>query len=185
VLSCGAGLKVGIMPQNGYSFHVGNWLGIGPTSSKPLPEAREGEIVLRISEGISLIGLRDSEVGRALMHRQDWYEKYDWCRQVFPVGTYRLLVPVPETFGKNFAEQQELLGEGEEAAPVALVAVALLCMQQSGHPDPLDDNWSRCGEPSAPGYRVALQWRHGSRFIVDNREDVRIGFFGLSALLKS
>ena len=47
---------------NGFSFDVGTVLGIGAPNAEPLPEAVEGEIVLRLSEGISLIGLRDSDI---------------------------------------------------------------------------------------------------------------------------
>jgi hypothetical protein len=70
VLSCGAGLKVGIMP-NGFSFDVGSVLG-SLLRMPPLPEAKEGDIVLRVSEGICLIGLRDSDVGEELMYHEDW-----------------------------------------------------------------------------------------------------------------
>ncbi len=168
-----------------YSFDVGSVLGIGTADASPLPDATDGEIVLRIAEGISLIGLRDSNVGKQLMHQQDWYGKYDWCRQVFPAGIYRLRVLLLGSYSKTFTEQQALLVEGEAVAPVTLAAVALLCMQRLGHPDPLANKWTLCAEPTATGYRAALIWGGARLLVSDVWDDYRISIVGVSVLRTS
>jgi hypothetical protein len=177
-------LKAFIMSK-GFAFDVGTVLGIGTPIAQLLPESTDGEIVLRLSVSISLIGLRDSDVGKLLMQQDSWYEKYVWCRQVFPAGAYRLLVPVPESFGKNFPEQQELLGEGEKAAPVVLVAAALLCMQRSENSDPLNGKWSRCAEPTAPSRYAVVAWRNGRVSISDCWDEFYDHSVGMSALRTS
>jgi hypothetical protein len=174
------------MSQTLRSFDVSTVLGIGPPCSDPLPAPeRVNEIVLRIPDGLTLIGLRDSAIGQKLMHRQDWYEQYEWCRQALPAGIYRLRIPVPGSYGKSFAEQQAVLPVGEQPAPVVLVAAAMLCMEKSGQPDPLRGTWTRCAESAAPGGRAALAWVVGRLYVVDGWGEGRYGSVGSSSLRTS
>jgi hypothetical protein len=174
------------MSQTQRSFDVSTVLGIGPPCSDPLPAPeRVNEIVLRIPDGLTLIGLRDSAVGLERMHGQDWYEKYEWCRQALPAGIYRLRLPVPESYGKNFAEQQAALPVGEQPAPVVLVAAALLCLRKSGQPDPLQNTWTRCAEPAADGDRAGLAWSGGRLLVLVGWGGCRFDYVGLSSLRTS
>jgi hypothetical protein len=171
---------------SGHAFDVSTVLGIGPPNPDPLPAPEaEHEIVLRIPDGLTLLSLRDSAIGRALMHQQDWYEKYDWCRQALPAGIYHLRIPVSGSFGKSFAEQQALLPEGEQPAPVVLVAAALLCLQKSGQPDRLQKKWTRCAEPTAVGNRAGLTWFVGRLDVIDDWGGGRFDGVGLSSLRTS
>ena len=160
------------MSQKGLSFDVARLLRIGTPDSTPITEAADGEILLRVSEGIHFIGLCDSAIGRELLHRQDWCEKYEWCRQLLPSGLYRLRVPVPGSYNKTFNEQQLLLAKGEQVAPVTAVALALLCVQNAGHADPLNSDWVRCAETTTTG-RIGLYWLGGRLGVSSPRDGDR------------
>jgi hypothetical protein len=153
------------MSQTQRSFDVSTVLGIGPPCSDPLPAPEaEHEIVLRIPDGLTLLSLRDSEIGQLFIHRharEEWYEKYDWCRTALPAGIYRLRIPVPGSYGKSFAEQQAMLPTGEQPAPVVLVAAALLCLQK----DPLQNKFTRCAEPTSLGNHAELTWIDGRLYV--------------------
>ena len=159
-----------------YSFDVSTALGIGTPDASPLPEDAEGEIVLRVPEGICPRSLRKSPVGKALLWQGNtWYDKYAWSSQSLPPGIYRLRLPIPDSNRKTFKEQKALLLEGQEVAPLVLAELALLCMQKAGHPDPLKNGFVRCRE-TADGYRVVLYWSGGrlyvySSYVVDCRRD--------------
>jgi hypothetical protein len=178
-----------MMSTEGLSLDVATLLGIGIPDSTPLPEAEAGEIVLRISEGISLIGLRDSAVGRELVCRQDFYEQYDWSRQPLASGLHRLRLPVPNSNRKTFDEQRVLLAESEQVAPVTAVALALLCLEKAGYPDPFDadeddEAWARCTE-TADGLRVALYWCIGRLYVDYSWGDASAPCVWLAASRKS
>jgi len=57
--------------HTGYCFDAAVLLGFGTASTVPLPAPLPGEIVLRIPDGLTLQSLRDSPVGKKLMHNQD------------------------------------------------------------------------------------------------------------------
>src|SRR5262249_21943948 len=149
----------------GYACDVASVLGIGTTSSDPLPQPEPGEVVLRIPDGLTLQALRDSPAGQTRMWRQDWYDKSPCSKAAPPAGRHRLRIPVPGSQRKTCAEQQALLPQGEQVAPVVLVAVALLCIQRAGGADPLQDRWTRCAELAAGGCRVDLDWSVGRLFV--------------------
>lgn len=74
--------------------------------------------------GLSLLDVREQY--KHLFYRQDWYDTQDFAKEVIPAGVYELSFP-EEMYGKTFAEQMVLLGkEQSAAAPVALVAYAVL-----------------------------------------------------------
>jgi hypothetical protein len=152
------------MSATSYALDAAAILGIGTPSTEPLPAPIPGEIVLRIPDSLSLQGLRDSPIGKQLMHQQDWYDKYQWSKEALPAGTYRLRVPVPGSNRKTASEQAAMLPAGEELAPVVLVAAALLCIQRQGGPDPLNGDWTRCAEQTAGGCRVGLTWYVGGLY---------------------
>src|SRR5207302_231647 len=93
--------------------------------------------------------------------------KYPWSKKALPAGTYRLRVPVPKSNRKTASEQNAMLPAGENAAPVALVVAALLCIQLQGGSDPLNADWTRCAEQTVVGGRVVLIWSVGRLFVND------------------
>jgi hypothetical protein len=168
-----------------YSFDAATLLGIGTGSTDPLPAPVPGEVVLRIPDGLTLQALRDSPVGKRLMHVQDWYDKYAWRQVALPAGSYRLRVPVPGSTNKTFAEQQALLPPSEQVAPVVLVAAALLCIRLQSGPDPLQNSWTRCLEQTAGGYRVVLCWLSDRLSVSGFWDGFRDDGLGMSSLRTS
>src|SRR5579863_937098 len=146
--------------MSGLSYDAVNILGFGGLAAEPLPQAVDGEIVLRYG-GWSLQELRDSAVGQKLMHPQGWYESFVWSSEKLPSGIYHLRVRVPESNRMTFAEQEQMLPEGEQIAPVALVASALLAHRMQAAGALLKNDWKRCREQTADGYCVALYWNVG------------------------
>ena len=159
----------------GYAFDAAAILGIGTPYTEPLPAPEPGYTIIRIPEGLSLLALRESAIGKRMMWPWDWYDKYQWSREALPAGTYRLRLPVPDSNRKTGGEQQAMLPPGEQLAPAALVLAALLCTHLQGGPDPLGDDWTRCAEQTASGYRVALTWRVGRVGVVNSRDGGRNG----------
>ena len=146
--------------SSGCTYDAVSILGFGDAVAEPLPQAKEGEIVLRYG-GWSLQELRDSSVGRKLMHDQDWYNAYPWSSEKLPSGIYRLRIPVAESNCKTFAEQERMLRRDESIAPVVLVASGLLVHHLQTGEDPLKNDWIRCRNQAARGGHVALSWFDG------------------------
>src|SRR5579863_9461254 len=94
----------GSIMSSGCTYDAVSILGFGDAVAEPLPQAKEGEIVLRYG-GWSLQELRDSAVGQKLMHVQNWYYMCPWSRERLPAGIYHLRVPVPKSNRKRFAGQ--------------------------------------------------------------------------------
>jgi|SRR5579863_3351399 len=146
--------------MSGLSYDAVAILGFGDAAAEPLPQEKEGEIVLRYG-GWSQRELRHSDGGHELMHPQDWYHMYPWSSAKLPSGTYHLRVPVPESKRKTFAEQERMLPEGEWIAPVVLVASALLVHRLQTGEDLLKNDFTRCREQATAGNRVVLGWGGG------------------------
>jgi hypothetical protein len=170
--------------QPSYAYDAVSIFGFGPASNEPLPEAEPGEIVIRYG-GWSLTEIGIYMVGRELMHEQDWYDRYPWSSEKLPPGTYRLRVPVPDSNRKTFAEQERLLPQGEQVAPVVLVATALLAHRLKADEDLLNTAWTRCKEQTADGYRVVLGWVEGRLYVYGNWGDLRHGDLWVSSLRTS
>lgn len=154
--------------SEGLSFDVATLLGIGAPDPTPLPEAAEGEIVLRIPEGISPKSLRASPIGQEFIWQdRTWYDRYQWADQSVPAGVYHMRLPVPDSNRKTFEEQKTLLAEGEETALLVLVELALLCLKTAYLPNRVNGGWIRCAETTAAGNRVELLW-HDGRLYVNN-----------------
>ena len=132
-------------------------LGLGEASSEPLPDPAPGEVVIRVGAW-SLQDLRTCEtvVRHNLMWDQDWYNEYPFSREKLTPGVYRVRLPIPDSNRKNFAEQKKLLLSGEDVAPVALAAVALLCHLKQAGQDLLNNDWARCADALPDEFRVGL-----------------------------
>jgi hypothetical protein len=149
----------------GYSFDVGVAL-FGTPSTQPLPTAVPGEIIVCVPAGISPRSLRDSDVGKQLIHQQvTWYDACPWANEPVAPGVYHSRLPVPNSNHKTFDEQQILLFDGEGIIALALAELALLCIHADGQPDPLQHDWVRCREGRSDGHAV-LRWGNG-RLVVD------------------
>ena len=170
--------------SSGLSYDAVSILGFGDAVTEPLPQAKEGEIVLRYG-GWSLQELRDSAVGQKLMHVQNWYYMCPWSRERLPAGIYHLRVPVPKSNRKRFAGQERMLPVGEQIAPVVLVASALLAHQVQACGDLLKGGWTRCREQTADGLRVALCWDEGRLLVNDYWDDDRNDYLWSSSVRTS
>lgn len=138
---------------------------LGTPSSAPLPASEPGAFLVRVPELLSLDRIADSPLGQQLMHRQNWYRSYKWSKVPVTPGIYCLRLPIANSHRKRFQEQLALLVDGEQPAPVVLVAAAMLLHHQESQPDPLNDGWARCDETAADGYRVELTWYHGRLYV--------------------
>lgn len=118
-------------------------------------------ITLKVKKSFSLISLRNSSAGRRFIDQQNWYDDFGWSLEEIPPGVYHLRLPIQGSANRKFAQQKRLLSDGEAVAPVALVAAAILAIQQSGKPNPLEDRWTRCAEVNFLGDHVALNWSNG------------------------
>ena len=163
------GRKEGSIMSSGLSYDAVSILGLGDAATEPLPQAADGEIVLRYG-GWSLQELRHSAIGQKLMPVHDWYDLFPGRSEKLAAGIYRPRVPVPESNRKTFAEQERMLPKGETLAPVVLVASALLAHFLKTGEDLLKNEWTRCREQTAADLRVALDW-HGGRLGVSHNWD--------------
>lgn len=161
-------------------------LGLGEASSEPLPDPAPGEVVVRVGAW-SLQDLRTCEtvVRHNLMWDQDWYNEYPFSREKLTPGVYRVRLPIPDSNRKNFAEQKKLLRDGEQVAPAALVAVALLCHLKQAGKDLLDNDWTRCAEALPDERRVALDVGGGRVRVDFYWDDHRRGDLWLAGSRKS
>ena len=158
-------------------------LGFGEASTEPLPEPAPGEIIIRVGDW-SLQDLRDSKIGKELMHQQDWYDKYDCASAKLTAGIYRVRLPVPDSNRKNLTEQKGLLLSDEEVAPVALGASALLVHLKETGNDLLKNNWCRCEEALPDDYHVGLNVNDGRVYVDYDWDDYRCDRLWLSAARK-
>jgi hypothetical protein len=161
-----------ISTNPGYSFDAAQLF--APFSVAPAPA---GEIILRVPRGISPVSLRQSDIGKQLIHQDvTWFDEYPWAIEAIAPGVYHLRLPVPGSNGKNLWRQNAMLLDGEDIAPLVLVELALLCLKRAGLPDPLNYDWVRCQETAAGGGRVALYWRGGRLRVNDggDRPDDRV-----------
>ena len=177
------GRKGGSIMSSGFTYDAVNILGFGEAATQALPQAAEDEVVLRYG-GWSLQELRDSAIGQRLMHRQDWYDTYPWSTEKLPSGVYRLRVPVPESSGKTFADQKRMLPNGEQIAPIVLVASGLLVHYLQTGEDLLKKDWTRCREQTADG-RVGLGWHCGRLDVNNDWDDYRDGSLWASSVRTS
>ncbi|MBU0767251.1 hypothetical protein KKF55_05770 [Patescibacteria group bacterium] len=159
-------------------------LGFGEASTEPLPEPAPDEIIIRVGDW-SLQDLRDCEVGKELMHQQDWYDKYDCASAKLTAGIYRVRLPVPDSNRKNLTEQKDLLLPGEEVAPVALCASTLLVHLKETRNDLLKNDWCRCEEALPDGLYVVLDIHEGRVYVYCFLDGNRRGNLWLSAARKS
>ncbi len=168
-----------------FSYDAVSILGFGDPSSEPLPDAEEGEIVIRYG-GWSLAELRNCPVReRNVMWEQDWYDKYPWSTEKLPSGIYRLRVPVPNSNRQTFAEQAKSLPSGEEPAPVVLVATALLAHHLQTGEDLLKNDFTRCKEQTTDDHRVVLYWGGGRLYVGYGWDGPRYDYVFVSSLRTS
>lgn len=156
---------------NSLKFDAAATLGIGTPSAAPI-EGREGYITLRVPEGISLISLRDSDIGKKMLSRQDRYDAQLCLKATVLAGTYHIRLPISDSNNGTFEKQDMLLADGEEPIPITLAALTLLCLKESGLSDPLHNGWVRCQEKLAEGYHFWLTWNCGRLNFNHDRDDL-------------
>ena len=162
----------------GLSFDVRDLL------SGSLPVFYPSTVAITVPEGLSPASLRDSPVGKELVHQQTWYDTYPWTTQPIAPGVYQLRLPIPDSNRKTFDERKKLLLPGEEAAPLVLVELAMLCLNKAGHTDPLKGGRVRCPE-STGRYRIGLSWYDGRLYIHDIWAGGRYGSVWLAGVRRA
>lgn len=142
--------------ERGFAYDAVQLFGFGKNSPKPLFKPELGEIVIRYG-GWSFQELRNSWIGKKFMHHtHDWYDCYRWSSKKFPVGVYRLRIPVLGSDCKTSVEQRRMLGTYEFAAPVVLAASALLAHHLETGAEFLRTDVTRCYEQG-----IQLGWSSG------------------------
>jgi len=157
------------MAQTGLVYDAVSILVFGEAASEPLPDAADGEIVLRYG-GWSLRELCSNPVVRErnLMWELDSFLEFQLSNEKLPSGIYRLRVPVPDSNNKTLAEQEQLLASGEQTAPVVLVASAMLAHRFQTGENLLKNDWTHCKEETAGWCRVVLSWAEGGLYVADH-----------------
>jgi hypothetical protein len=167
-------------------FGISLGLGIDSEDGSQLPKAVVNEIDINVFNPFSIKDLRASAVGKELMWgalwKSSWYEKYDWFSAPVVPGAYRLQIPVPGSYERTFKEQVALLREGEEPAPIAMVAAALLYMRSVCLSVEVWGRWTRCAEATEDDKRVGLAWRGARLRVFDDWVDFRYETMGLSSV---
>lgn len=131
-------------------------LGIPCECNDPVPEARDGEIVIYYGAW-DLPTLRNSAAGKKCMWQtQNWYDPYGWKAEP---SHYRLLLPVPSSNCKNWTEQADHLRSIDAAwrpVPVAVAATILVVHLAETGVDLLRNDFCRCAETLPSGNRAGL-----------------------------
>ena len=151
---------------------VSRILGIPVECGYPVPQARDGEIVVYYG-GWDMKQLRTSAAGQKRMWQdQNWYEKYGW--KVEP-GYYRLLLPVPDSNRKTWNYQISylagIIGTAWKPAPICVAAASLLVHLTETGNDLLKNDWCRCAEARPDDSRAALAVRGGRVRVLDGWDD--------------
>lgn len=117
---------------SGHSFDVASLLGIGTPSSEPLPFAKPGDAILRVSEDIYF----------ETLVRNDWIRKkmilvpngsHLGNRVPVRAGVHLLKLREPNSCGKTYVEQLSLQeGREGDVASATLVAMGILCLRAGG-----------------------------------------------------
>ncbi len=141
---------------------VSRILGLPCEISDPVPQAKDGEIVVYYG-GWNLKQLRNSVAGKELMLQvPESGERDKWKADP---GYYRLLLPVPDSNMKTWNEQLRHLATIDaawRAAPVCVAVTALLVHSTVTGNDLLkNDNWYLCAEMPTSGCHTVLAFFNG------------------------
>jgi hypothetical protein len=167
---------------------VSRILGIPVECSGPVPQAKDGEIVIYYG-GWDLKQLRTCIAANQWMYVQDWYDPYELKAEP---GYYRLLLPVPDSNSKmRDAQMLQLaaLDGGWKPAPICIATTALIvhwavmgggCLSYG-----LSGESYRCAEEISDDHHVSLVvYRH--RVGIDDRWDkTNSGILWLAAARKA
>lgn len=103
--------------------------------------------------GISLNQVR--EQNKDLFYDQSWYTDEAFANENIPAGVWEVsLEPLEGSFSKTWEEQQELLPEGYEVPPAAVLAYALVEYFKKTGERCLSQMWVRTGSRDSGGDRV-------------------------------
>jgi hypothetical protein len=145
---------------------VGELLGIPVASNEPVPDARDGEIVVYYG-GWNLLQLRNSPAGQKSMRlRVDLYGAKP------EPGYYRLLLPVPNTNDMTWHQQLSYLASINPAwqpASVVIAITAVLTHLTATGNDLLNGDFCRCAERT-DNHRATLAI-HGRVGIIGSLDD--------------
>ena len=167
------------------SFDVATTLGLSSQYCDP-PERRKEHIVLRVPAGVTVHKLRDCEAGFSFVHRQEWYESYEWAHAELPAGIYHVRCPVPDSERSSFSQQLTMLRLTEKPIVPALALATLLCIAVDGASDPLNGGWLRCDGLTGVGRNIGLDWNNGRilmRSLMDcrSRHSIFVGAYSMYA----
>lgn len=103
-------------------------LGFGTSSNHPLPKPRSGEVVIRVGAwSLNDLYAKTSRLEFYSCERGELGRKHSWEYEKLTPGVYRIRLPIPNSQGKPFEEQQKLLLPNETIPPAALIATVLMC----------------------------------------------------------
>lgn len=98
---------------------------------QPLPVADPDEMIIRWFGG-SLANLLElprvsGDAGRLLLHDFSSWKSRQFYKAHVNAGIYRVRLPILDSVGKPYEEQQPLLRSSENTTPVALIVALNLC----------------------------------------------------------
>lgn len=106
--------------------------------------------------GIPLVMLRKLQLVREqkLVYQQDWYDGYDWAKREDAPQERTLRIPVENSFGKSFSDQEKLLSSDEEVPSTRSVATFLVINALATGKRLLPDCYVRCIDKDSGGDRM-------------------------------
>jgi hypothetical protein len=166
--------------SSGLVYDAAVILGLGEPSSKPLPKPVPGELIIRVGAW----SFRDlCTAVTDGMDKEAREDSSDWTRVTLTPGTYRVRMPIPDSYTRQFGIQCRLLLPGEKVLPPTLAAAVLLCYWQQEHEYLLEcrPSYVRCDEVRPDGYRVLVGMWAGKITMINNRiDDSLYGDVGLA-----
>jgi len=119
-------------------------------------KAAKNDHILVADFGNSFLDIRD-KVGRGLFYDQNWYDSYRWAREG-EAPQWRLIRKdaVPDSFNKNWGEQQSLLQANEVVPRVRQMAYVIMLNYLENNERLFEHTWVRTLAVDSSGDHVLL-----------------------------
>jgi len=146
----------------------------------------EGDWFSFTTTGASLKALRDQN-SELFYPGNDWWLNQPFAKKRGEAGR-KLQIrtsAVPGSFSRTFAEQQELLADGEYVPTVRDLVEGMIAYYRATGKRLFSDYWVRTQDVSSIGYRVLVEFYSGGVYVFGFWDDDRNSFFGLAVARKS